>query len=379
MSGIVELANSLLLGWMRAVFAWFWLMVSGRSGSDSWQWFLSHWKIWLGGLIIAGLVVDWLMWMIRWRPYRLLFAHFRRGAPAADASAQWDEGTGYYAPEEQSIDVNPADWDLTLGTLSEFGPDWADELAAGDDPVAYAAKPEEQLYYTEAYEEPLPAVPVEYPAYGQADEGYWEEEDNPAPEESTALYDAPFVELHHEAEQTMQYGRPTMWPGEFSYAEPENIYEPEVPEAPEPEAVPEPQEPQYYYPDEADEPPLRRFSYAPSQPGDAPRRRRGLRGNASEVRRYDVAPEPEEAPSPVDNRKSRLVRPDWKPVRPTYTDGEVRTVTGRPARRRGLMRLAGNEDEPIPGLPPLPLSDPFLPRAEPDGNPDYEPDDGEEY
>lgn len=129
MSGIGELAYTLLLGWMRALVDWFWSMYSGTGNTGAWQWLLSNWKIWLIILLVGGVVVDWLMWVVRWRPYRLLFG--RRAPAAGDAQAAYDGGVGYY--DQDTAEMEAADWTETTGewtdtyaTLSEIDPDWAE-------------------------------------------------------------------------------------------------------------------------------------------------------------------------------------------------------------------------------------------------------------
>lgn len=165
---------------MRAVTDWFWSVVSG-GGGGIWQWFLQNWKAWLIALLVGGLVLDWVMWIIRWRPHWLLFGKKRRGS-ASDASGEtgyaqgadaawgagsaWGAGTGFYSSETD----HPEWTDMTLRTLSEIDPDWAghvvmDEEAAAEPPHAPDG------YYDEAYEEP--AAPARQEA--RPESGYWEE------------------------------------------------------------------------------------------------------------------------------------------------------------------------------------------------------------
>lgn len=47
-------------------------------GMGALDWFAKNWIILLVTLIVIGLVVDWLVWMIRWRPYRLWFGGRKR-------------------------------------------------------------------------------------------------------------------------------------------------------------------------------------------------------------------------------------------------------------------------------------------------------------
>lgn len=447
MSGIGELAYTVLLGWMRALVDWFWALVSGRSGTDGWQWFLSNWKVWLIVLIVGGLVIDWLMWVVRWRPYRLLLGRFGR-APAKDASgeAAWDSGTGYYAME-MPADGEPGDWtEATFATLSELDPDWAGDVVIDTDPDLYDPEFMPSTHYGSGYEEA--------PAYVQdvAKSGFWDEEaeeaaqisqaqpeayyEAPAPQVESLTYEDEYEEPAYEedlpqadeddtldsftipssgfdpyapydaydvqeaaayaAEQDatppsqdtapQMYGRPGLWPGQqFPFAN-EAVRPAE--ETPQPEA--DPYDP-LFNPEgvQAENAPRRRRRHLHAsdptswQPEDPVQETPAQGGYATD---YDSA---FENVSPVhdlweDQRPERLVTPESqypapepkgrKGKRGRKEKNELRTVTGKPVARRGLLRFASTDDEAISGLPPLDLTDPFLPAVKP-GDPDFEPED----
>ena len=62
-----------MLSWMRWLTSWFWNIVNseGISGGGFLQWFADSWVSLAVFLIIAGAIVDWIIWMIRWRPHWL--------------------------------------------------------------------------------------------------------------------------------------------------------------------------------------------------------------------------------------------------------------------------------------------------------------------
>ena len=63
-----------MLSWMRWVTGWFWgILNSGGMSGGFLNWFADNWLRIAILLIIAGVVVDWLVWMIRWRPHWLWF------------------------------------------------------------------------------------------------------------------------------------------------------------------------------------------------------------------------------------------------------------------------------------------------------------------
>lgn len=483
MSGIGELAYTLLLGWMRSLFDWLWSIFSGTGSSGVWQWFLNNWKVWLVILVVGGLVVDWLMWLVRWRPYRVLFG--KKSVAAGPAEEElWDSGVGYYEPET-AVDSEPVEWtDLTLHTLSEIDPDWAGGVVMDSEPSAEPLYPNAG-YYHEGYEEPpkaavdnassdgyweetpdeLPYAPGDetassayyedpdwedeaeeapVPAYAEAfgpSPSSWAEPEaeeappdfEPGPEPaappweaeaeaytgSTSLffetdapdsqasaslyarpvqeaprYDDPSNALPEPAEEApasgedtgpLFFGRPGLWPGAFPFAQEREAEDAEAP-APAGEAA---------FTRAAEE-------ASPAGPTEQPRRRRRrLRESAYETWQsedplpFHEPPKPSVSEPggtsmetneavPQDTRPSRVVRPAGEqPAAPRGKKGkrrheEPKTVLGKPAKRKGLMRFSSSQDEPLAGLPPLDLTDPFLPAAVPE-NIDFAPDEGEEF
>ena len=65
--GLIEV----MLSWMRLVALWVWNFFQADMANGFLSWFADHWKSLALTLIVVGLVIDWLIWMIRWRPYWL--------------------------------------------------------------------------------------------------------------------------------------------------------------------------------------------------------------------------------------------------------------------------------------------------------------------
>ena len=374
MTGIVDLAYTLLLGWVRLVFDWIWKIVAGEGAGAPLQWFLQNWKVWFVIIVVAGLAADWLMWIVRWRPYRLLMSKLRKKTPAEELAveAAWDDDTGYYDTETPLVEESADAWN-NLSPLSEIHPDWADNLAVSDqdgyaEPApAVAPGYDDGAYYTEAYEEP---------EIGAQPGGYWDETPDESAYEPEPAYEAPSSDTavympppeQPEIEQTMQYGRPGNWPGAFPF------------QALQQNTEPEPEEDDYIYEQsfhdylrEDDPPPPQRFVDPSAAFDDSSRRRRSLRGSAEDIREYEAAFAPKPAPPPADTRPARLVRPDPAPYTPPTADG-FRTVTGKPIKRRGFF--TDTDEEPIAGLPPLRRENPFISHAEPEPyGPDFDEDE----
>ena len=70
-NGVMQKVMELLLSWMRVVTGWVWDFFQADRGTGLIAWFSDHWVKIALILILAGVVVDWLIWMIRWRPYWL--------------------------------------------------------------------------------------------------------------------------------------------------------------------------------------------------------------------------------------------------------------------------------------------------------------------
>lgn len=62
-----------MLSWMRLLVNWFWSLFRTGAPSGLSRWFEGSWKGIVVMLVLAGVVIDWLVWMIRWRPYWLWF------------------------------------------------------------------------------------------------------------------------------------------------------------------------------------------------------------------------------------------------------------------------------------------------------------------
>ena len=73
-SGFIDWLVKTMLGWARWITDLMWDSInSGPRENGALAWFGSHWMIIAAVMIIAGIVIDWLVWMVRWRPYWLWF------------------------------------------------------------------------------------------------------------------------------------------------------------------------------------------------------------------------------------------------------------------------------------------------------------------
>lgn len=86
-----------MLSWLRGIANWAINLfnLSGERSLSMLTWFSEHWIGMLVTLIILGLVIDWLVWIIRWRPYWVWFRRKRilidDTETAARSYSRWDD------------------------------------------------------------------------------------------------------------------------------------------------------------------------------------------------------------------------------------------------------------------------------------------------
>ena len=124
MGTIADSLFTVLMSWVRALVNAIWALFS--SDHTTLLAFLGrHWVAIALGIIVMGLVVDWLVWLIRWRPYHLLAVRLRSmlhiGDPQEDVP---QEDLSRYAPPQTEPDARDElppeeDWLPEPPTLGE--------------------------------------------------------------------------------------------------------------------------------------------------------------------------------------------------------------------------------------------------------------------
>ena len=220
-----------LLGWLRWLADIAWSLLQGGGGFL--RWFSAHWAGLLVGMIAVCLFVDWLIWMLRWRPYWLWF-HKKRpvvvdDAPAARKAVEFsqprpqpprfhstalrnDEEAFYEEMEDLSESAEmfdeagyaPGGAYAPLTRQERFAPtagarsvaQGADGYKSGDsDAAAYGADDYESMEYDSGAEEN---------AYGAAGEEFPEEEPYAAETPSHRRYMRPESELAGRVEEDVK-------------------------------------------------------------------------------------------------------------------------------------------------------------------------------
>ena len=155
------LANSLfqsLLGWIRALSAQIWMTFTSPDSSTLLSWIGEHWKGLTVALCAAGLILDLVIYLFRWQPYRAWRSFFRRLRASRGGESDGEEEMPEEEVSEALLSPAVASMRMSSGPRSGFG-----ESEPGEElpeaipevqPEAEAEKPEEP-------EEPLEKTPEE--------------------------------------------------------------------------------------------------------------------------------------------------------------------------------------------------------------------------
>jgi hypothetical protein len=151
-------ANSLftvLFGWARGLIQQVWYAaVSGRL-SGFFTWLGDHWVWVVLGLILGCTVMDYLIWLIRWRPYLLWRGFFRRASRFFRLrNRQFAEGY------QSSVDLNLPPERETASPAPEMEPQLEEEWSQPQPPAEEMPAPE-PVFFTpvEAESRPRQFVP----------------------------------------------------------------------------------------------------------------------------------------------------------------------------------------------------------------------------
>lgn len=73
-TGYTNAVVNVMLGWLKGLANWVLKLFNlAGSGGNPLLWLSDNWLKLLIVLLVAGVVLDWLVWMIRWRPYWVWF------------------------------------------------------------------------------------------------------------------------------------------------------------------------------------------------------------------------------------------------------------------------------------------------------------------
>lgn len=112
MNGFANTVLTMLLSWLKALVSNIWSVFTGENGDALYRFFASHWKTFFVVLCSVGLLVDGLIYLIRWRPYYVWFRRPRVPRPQENDAWQQDpyepNPSEAYAPHAQDGYAQPA-------------------------------------------------------------------------------------------------------------------------------------------------------------------------------------------------------------------------------------------------------------------------------
>lgn len=71
MGSFANTVFSVLLGWLQSAIAWLWGVSTSGSDGGLLGWMISHWLPLTLLLCLVGMAVDFVVYLLRWQPYRV--------------------------------------------------------------------------------------------------------------------------------------------------------------------------------------------------------------------------------------------------------------------------------------------------------------------
>ena len=131
MGSFASSAFSLMLAWVRSAAAWLWQLASGEEASGLFRWIGAHWKGLALALCVVGLVVDWVVYLIRWRPQRVWQSFFRRLRPAGrERAAAASQPEAFGDPSQGLLENEAYDAQVFVPEAEAYVTDVADNGAS---------------------------------------------------------------------------------------------------------------------------------------------------------------------------------------------------------------------------------------------------------
>ena len=88
MGAFANTVFSALLGWVQTAAAWLWGLVTNADVSAWLRWLLDNWLPLLLILCAGGVVIDFIVYLIRWQPYRVWGRFLRRMTGKEESPAE---------------------------------------------------------------------------------------------------------------------------------------------------------------------------------------------------------------------------------------------------------------------------------------------------
>lgn len=222
MSGFTQSIFNVMLSWLKTAITGIWDAVNSDSARAGLNWLGGHWLLPVAALIVAGVVIDYLVWLIRWRPFYVWRSNWRR------FTRHFKRGGGRMPDQRQPLPPRRT----RTPAAPDMYPQSAPSYQGYDDSVAYAPPPVYQRRAPEPVYEPQPVYEPE-PAYEP--EPVYEPPQPYAYEEPAAYQPPPLRARPYEQPdpmaQTRSYSVPQLSGAEYTAYQPDAAWRPGTPDA----------------------------------------------------------------------------------------------------------------------------------------------------
>lgn len=145
---------SMLLGWVQTAVAWLWGLVTNADVSAWFRWLLDNWLPLTLILCGAGLLIDFIVYLIRWQPYRVWKRFLRRASgKSGDPQTEEEDAALQFQRKWAYADGTTSMEDLRHPRQMEQPMAGSERLELPIRPVRRVARhvPQEQAYYQPVY------------------------------------------------------------------------------------------------------------------------------------------------------------------------------------------------------------------------------------
>lgn len=133
MGSFAKSLAGILFGWVSNVFSGIWAMFTTDSGTESIPWFGKQWILIVVLLCVLGMVIDFVVYLYRWKPYRVWASFFRRRGSDNREQQELRE----YFPDKETYQDEIVSEEETSSTVDSEQPEvisqWLEEETAEKD------------------------------------------------------------------------------------------------------------------------------------------------------------------------------------------------------------------------------------------------------
>jgi len=129
LDSLMQRVLAALFSWLRSLASIVWSMINSEQTGSGVTWLSENWWILIACIAAAGIIIDYLVWLIRWRPYYVWrstirrYAHRLKNGKETDTPEQAREASAYMTP--------------TVPSYSEYSVPATDSYEQEDDDLSF--------------------------------------------------------------------------------------------------------------------------------------------------------------------------------------------------------------------------------------------------